>query len=41
MHGDDIAAVTDKAERIVVSAVRYPDAPADTLAYADRLDSVW
>ena len=40
MHGDDVAAVTDKAARIVASAVAYPDAPADIMAYADRRDAV-
>jgi heterodisulfide reductase subunit A len=40
VHGDDTAAVTAKAERIIQAAVRYPGAPADTLAHTDRLDSV-
>ena len=40
VHGDDVAAVTDKAMRIVDSSVLYPDAPADTMAYAERHDTV-
>ena len=40
VHGDDVAAVTGKAERIVDSSVAYPDAPADTMAYAERRDTV-
>ena len=40
VHGDDTAAVTAKAERIILAAVRYRGAPADTLAHTDRLDSV-
>lgn len=40
VHGDDVAAVTDKAERIVDSSVAYPDAVADTMSYAERHDTV-
>jgi len=40
VHGDDVAAVTDKAARIVDSSVLYPDAPADTMSYAERRDTV-
>jgi len=40
VHGDDTEAVTDKAARIVASSVAYPDAPADTVSYAERHDTV-
>ncbi len=40
VHGDDVAAVTDKAARIVDSSIAYPDAPADTMSYAERHDTV-
>ena len=40
VHGDDVAAVTDKAMRIVASSIAYPDAPADTMSYAERHDTV-
>lgn len=40
VHGDDVGAVTDKASRIVASSIRYPDAPADVMAYSDRRDAV-
>ena len=39
MHGDGDG-VTDKAARIVAASVLYPDAPADTLAYEERHDTV-
>ena len=40
VHGGDIAAVTDKAMRIVDSSIAYPDARADVMAYAERRDAV-
>lgn len=40
VHGDDVEAVTAKAERIVDSSVAFPDAPADTMSYAERHDTV-
>jgi heterodisulfide reductase subunit A len=40
VHGDDITAVTDKAARIIDSSIAYPDAPADTVSYAERHDTV-
>ena len=40
VHGDDVDAVTDKAARIVDSSIAYPDAPADTMSYAERHDTV-
>ena len=40
VHGDDVAAVTDKAARIIDSSIAYPDAPADTVSYAKRHDTV-
>ena len=40
VHGDDVAAVTDKAARIIDSSIAYPDAPADTMSYAERHDTV-
>ncbi len=40
VHGDDVVAVTDKAARIVDSSIAYPDAPADTMSYAERRDTV-
>ena len=40
VHGDDFAAVTDKAARIVDSSIAYPDAPADAVSYAERHDTV-
>ena len=40
VHDDDPDAVTAKAMRIVESSVAFPDAPADTMAYAERLDTV-
>ena len=40
VHGDDVAAVTDKAARVIDSSIAYPDAPADTMSYAERHDTV-
>ncbi len=40
VHGGDMAAVTDKAGRIVASSIAYPDAPADTASFTDRHDTV-
>ena len=40
VHGDDVTAVTDKAARIIDSSIAYPDAPADTVSYAKRHDTV-
>ncbi len=40
VHGEDAAAVTDKAMRIVDSSIAYPDAPADVMACAERHDAV-
>ena len=40
VHGDEAGDVTDKAERIVLAALRYPSAPADTLARTSRIDGV-
>jgi heterodisulfide reductase subunit A2 len=40
VHGDDSAAVTAKAERIVLGALRYPGAPSDTLARTHKVDGV-
>jgi len=40
VHGGDVEAVTDKASRIIDSSVAYPDAPSDTMSYAERCDSV-
>ena len=40
VHGDDVDAVTDKAARIIDSSIAYPDAPADTMSYAERHDTV-
>ena len=40
VHGEDVAAVTDKAARIIDSSIAYPDAPADTMSYAERHDTV-
>jgi heterodisulfide reductase subunit A len=40
VHGGDVEAVTDKAVRIVDSSIAYPAAPADTMSYADRHDTV-
>ena len=40
VHGDDVEAVTDKAARVIDSSIAYPDAPADTMSYAERHDTV-
>ena len=40
VHGDDVAAVTDKACRIVDAALAYPEAPADKLVRDKKVDSV-
>jgi len=40
VHGGDVAAVTDKAARLIDSSIAYPDAPADTISYAERHDTV-
>ncbi len=40
VHGDDVAAVTDKAARIVASSVAHPDAAADTMSRAERRNAV-
>ncbi len=40
VHGEDVDAVTAKAERVVDSSIAYPDAPADTMSYAERRDTV-
>ncbi|NLE22701.1 MAG: hydrogenase iron-sulfur subunit [Actinobacteria bacterium] len=40
VHGDDVDAVTAKAERIVDSSVAHPDAPADAVSYTRRRDTV-
>ena len=40
VHSDDVGAVTDKAARIIDSSIAYPDAPADTMSYAERRDTV-
>ncbi|HUK76554.1 MAG TPA: FAD-dependent oxidoreductase, partial [Thermoleophilia bacterium] len=40
VHGDDTTAVTAKAERIVLGALRYPGAPSDTLARTQKVDGV-
>jgi heterodisulfide reductase subunit A len=40
VHGDDVAAVTDKAGRIIDSSIAFPDAPADTMSHAERRDTV-
>jgi heterodisulfide reductase subunit A-like polyferredoxin len=40
VHGDDVDAVTRKAMRIVDSSVAYPSAPADTMSYPERCDTV-
>ena len=40
VHGDDVDAVTDKAARVIDSSIAYPDAPADTMSYAERHDTV-
>jgi len=39
VHGGDVVAVTDKARRIIASSLAYPDAPADTMRYAERHDT--
>ena len=40
VHGDDTAAVTAKAERIVLAAIAYPGVQADTLARTHKVDGV-
>ncbi len=40
VHDGDTAVVTDKAARIVLAAMAYPSASADTLARTHRIDSV-
>jgi len=40
VHGDDTAAVTDKATRILDAALTFPAAPADKLARENKVDSV-
>ncbi|MCX6364562.1 MAG: 4Fe-4S binding protein [Actinobacteria bacterium] len=40
VHGGDVAAVTDKAARIIDSSIAYPDALADTMSYAERRNTV-
>ncbi len=40
VHGDDVAAVTDKAACIVASSIAYPDATADTMSRAERRNAV-
>ncbi len=40
VHGEDVDAVTDKAARVVDSSIAYPDAPADTVSYPERRDTV-
>jgi heterodisulfide reductase subunit A len=40
VHGGDVAAVTGKAARLIDSSIAYPDAPADTISYAERHDTV-
>ena len=40
VHGDDVAAVTEKARRIVVAALTHPDPPADALSHAERENTV-
>ncbi len=40
VHGDNIAAVTDKAGRIVDTAIAYPGAPADNIVHSERRDVV-
>ena len=40
VHGDNVAAVTDKAGRIVDTAIAYPGAPADSVVHSERRDVV-
>lgn len=40
VHGDDVAAVTDKAARIIAASLAWPDPPANTMSHAERVDTV-
>jgi heterodisulfide reductase subunit A len=40
VHGEDTAAVTDKAARIVDTALTFPGAPVDLLARENKVDTV-
>lgn len=40
VHGDNVTMVTDKATRIIDATISYPDAPTDTVSYAERRDTV-
>ena len=40
VHGDDLDAVTDKAQRIIASSLAYPDPPADAMSHATRENTV-